>query len=55
MKSDVYYINTRQKFNFLQTLSNLSLYKKGVYSFGRKLFNNLPRSVKSLFDDIKQF
>jgi hypothetical protein len=55
MKSDVYYINTRQKFNFHQPLSNLSLYQKGVYSFRKKVFNNPPRSMKSLIDKIKQF
>jgi hypothetical protein len=37
-------------------LSNLSqLYQKVNYSFGIKVFNNLPPSLKSLIDNIKQF
>jgi len=33
----------------------LSLYQTGIYSFGIKVFNNLPPSIKSLIGNIKQF
>lgn len=42
INSDVYDINTTQKFNFHQPLTNLSLYQKGIYSSGIKVFNHLP-------------
>jgi hypothetical protein len=55
LNSDVHSINTRQKYNFHQPSSNLSLYQKGVYPFGIKVFNNLPQSIKNLSNDTKQF
>jgi hypothetical protein len=55
MNSNVYKINSRQKFNFHQTLSNLSLYQKGIYSFSIQVFNNLPSSIRSLTDNITRF
>jgi hypothetical protein len=39
LNSDMYNVNTRQKFNFHQYPTNLSLYQKGVYSFGIRVFN----------------
>ena len=30
---------------------NLSLYQKGVYSIGIKVFNTLPQSIKNLSDN----
>jgi len=36
-------------------LSYLSLFQTGIYSFGIKVFNNLPPSIKSPIDNIKQF
>jgi hypothetical protein len=35
--------------------SNLSLYQKGVYFTGIKVFNNLPQSIKNLSNDTEQF
>ena len=46
LNSDIHNINTRQKLNLHQHSSNLSLYQKGVYSFGIKMFSNLPESLK---------
>jgi hypothetical protein len=46
LNSDIHNINTRQKLNFHQHSSNLSLYQKGVYSFGIKVINNLPQNLK---------
>jgi hypothetical protein len=53
--SDVHYINTRHKSNFYQPSLNLSLYQKGVYSTGIKVFNHHPSNIKNLSDDPKQF
>jgi hypothetical protein len=35
--------------------SNLSVYQKGVYFTGIKVFNNLPQSIKNLGNDFKMF
>jgi hypothetical protein len=48
-------MNSRQKYNFHLPSSNLSLYQKGVYCTGIKVFNSLPQSIKNLSDDTKQF
>jgi hypothetical protein len=48
-------MNTRQKYNYHLPSSNLSLYQKGVYFTGIKLFNNLPQSIKNFSNDTKQF
>jgi hypothetical protein len=53
--SDVQHINTRQKSNFYQPSSNVSLYQKGVYSTGIKVFNHLPPIIENLSDSPKQF
>jgi hypothetical protein len=53
--SDVHHINTRQKNNFSQPSSTLSLYQKGVYSTGIKIFNHLPPRIRNLSDNPKQF
>jgi len=46
LKSDVCNTNNRQKYNFQQPSSNLSLYQKTVYSIGIKVFNSLPQVSK---------
>jgi hypothetical protein len=48
-------MNTRQKYNFHLPSSNLSLYQKGVYFTGIKVYNNLPQSIKNLSNDTKEF
>lgn len=53
--SDVYNVSTRQKYNFHQPSSCLSLYKKGVYSTGMKVFNSLSQSIKIFSDNSNQF
>jgi len=55
LNSDICHINARQKCNFHQSSSNLSLYQKGVYSVGIKVMNHLPQSIKNLSDNPKQF
>jgi hypothetical protein len=48
-------MNTRQKYNFHLPSSNLSLYQKGVYFTGIKVYNNLPQNIKNLSNDTKQY
>jgi hypothetical protein len=55
LNSDIYNINTMQKFNFHQYSTNLALYQTGVYSFGIKVFSNLPQTLKMEIDNNKQF
>jgi hypothetical protein len=44
-------MSTKQKYNYHLPSSNLSLYQKGVYFTGMKVFNN----IKDLSNDTKQF
>jgi hypothetical protein len=48
-------MNTIQKYNYYLPSSNLSLYQKGVYFTGIKMFNNLPQRIKNFSNDTKQF
>jgi hypothetical protein len=48
-------MNTRQKYNYHLPSTNLSLYQKGDYFTGIKVFNNLPQSIKNLSNYTKQF
>jgi hypothetical protein len=45
----------KQKLSFHQHSSKLSLYKKGVHSFGIKVFSNIPQGLKKATAIIKQF
>jgi hypothetical protein len=38
--------STRQSRNFYQPLSNLTVYQKGVYCMGIRVYNNLPFHIK---------
>ena len=55
--SDVHNRYTRQGFNLnlYQPSAHLSLYQKGTYYMGIKLFNNLPFQIKQLHNDFKCF
>jgi len=56
LKSEMHGINTRQNSNRYQPQANLTLYQKGVYYSGVKIFNNLPPpNIRNLFSDIKRF
>jgi hypothetical protein len=48
LNSDIHNTNKRQTLNFHQHSANLFLYQKGIYSFGIKVFNNLPQSLKKI-------
>jgi hypothetical protein len=53
--SDVHNRNTRQASNLSQPSAHLSLYQKGTYYMGIKLFNSLPPQLKHLYNDHKCF
>jgi hypothetical protein len=48
-------INTRHKNNLHVPAANLTLYQKGVYYSGIKIFNHLTTTIKNLSDDKKKF
>jgi hypothetical protein len=52
--SDVHNRNTRLGSNLYQPLAHLSLYQKGTYYMGIKLFNSLPPQLKR-YNDFKCF
>ena len=55
VNSDVPHINARQKCNIHHTFSDLSLYKKVVYSVGIKVLNCLPQCIRNLSNNPKWF
>jgi len=44
-----------QSNNFYQPITNLTIYQKGVYCIGIKIFNNLPPYIKDKSDNIRKF
>ena len=48
-------INTRHKNNLYVPAANLTLYQKGVYYSGIKIFNHLPTTIKNLLSDRNKF
>jgi len=55
VNSEIHNINTRQNSNLHQTQANLTLYQKGVYYSGIKVFNNFPPNIRNLSCDAKRF
>jgi hypothetical protein len=53
--SHVHTINTRHSNNLYVPVANLTLYQKGVYYSGIKIFNHLPTTIKNLSDDKNKF
>jgi hypothetical protein len=48
-------INTRSNINLHLPVCNLTLFQKGAYFSGTKLYNHLPLRIKSLSNEIKLF
>ena len=46
--SEVHHINTRNKSSIHQPHANLSIYQKGAYYTGIKVFNSLPSQIREL-------
>jgi hypothetical protein len=50
-----YEINTRHITDIHMTQANLSIYKKGAYYSGVKIFNKLPSDIKNVNCNITKF
>ena len=48
-------INTRHNNNLHVPAANLTLYQKGVYYLGIKIFDHLPTTIKNLSVDKNKF
>jgi hypothetical protein len=55
VNSEIHSINTRQNFHLHQPQANLTLYQKGAYYSGIKVFNNFPPNIRNLSCDVKRF
>jgi len=60
VNSEMYTINTRQNSNLHQPQANLTLYQKGAYYSGIKVFNKPPPpppppKIRNLSCDVKRF
>jgi len=55
VNSEVCNINTRDKSNLFLPISNLSVYQKGAYYTGIKVFSCLPSQMKDLSHNRNQF
>jgi len=53
--SEIHNINTRYKSNLHLPISNLSVYQKGPYYTGIRVFNSLPSQIKELKRALKNF
>jgi hypothetical protein len=53
--SEIHGISTRHNNNFHYRTCNLTIFQKGTYYSGIKVFNNLPPTIKNLAHDMKQF
>jgi len=54
LKSEMHGINIRQNLNLYQPQANLTLYQKGVYYSGVKIFNNLPPPIYEIYSVISK-
>jgi len=52
---EIHNINTRSNINLHPPVCNLTVFQKGVYFSGIKLFNHLPLKIKSFSNEIKLF
>ena len=54
MNTENYNLDTRQKNNLHLPQANLTIYQKGAYYSGIKMFNNLPLEIKNVADNQKK-
>ena len=47
VNSEIHNINTRNKSNLHLPISNLSVYQKGTYYTGIRVFNSLPSQIRN--------
>jgi len=55
VNSEIHNINTRNKSNLHLPISNMSVYQKGTYYTGIRVFNSLPSQIKELCHNRNQF
>lgn len=55
VNSETYSINARHSINFHLPHTNLDIHKKGVSSFGIKIFNSLSSEIKNFSSNPKKF
>jgi hypothetical protein len=56
LNSDIYAKSTREINNFYQPTTNFTIYQKGVYYIGIKIFfNNLPPYTKDVSNNVRKF
>jgi len=55
LNSETHNINTRNKSNLHLPISNLSVYQKGTYYTGIRVFKGLPSQIKELCHNRNQF
>jgi len=53
--SDKRFKSTRQSLNFYQTITNLTVFQKGVHYMGIKVFNTLPHYIKEMSNSCREF
>jgi len=52
---EIHSINTSSNINLHPPVCNLTVFQKGIYFSGIKLFNHLSLNIKSLSNEIKSF
>jgi hypothetical protein len=55
MNSEIHNIKNRNNSNFYQRLSHLTIYQKGPFYMGIKVYNSLPSEIKDLSHSVKKF
>jgi hypothetical protein len=55
LNSDIHWFSTRYDNDFHLPSANLKLLQKGVLYSGIKTYNHLPKTIKELSHDVKQF
>jgi hypothetical protein len=53
--SQMHKITKRQTFDLYILAANLTVYRKGVYYQGIKIYNHLPKTIKDLSGDKNKF
>ena len=53
--SEHHNLDTRQRNNLYLPQANLTIYQKGAYYLGIKIFNNLPLEIKNVAGNQKKF
>jgi hypothetical protein len=53
--SQMHKITTRQTFDLYIPAANLTVYQKGVYYQGIKIYNHLPKTITDLSGDKNKF